>query len=244
MNQAAPPTISIALLGDYQPGYLPHERAMTSLTESWPSVSCTWVPTADLVADAEVVLAGYSGIWAGSGPYRNKAGILNGIRFAREQNLPFLGTCSGFGYTVLEFAQSQFGLTEVYHPAEGVLLEAEQLFLHPLAVCGIGTHEITVRPLPNTLAHRLYQTEEPVQEWSNCSYGIHPEQIERFAKLGLRVAADDETGEAKLLELSQNSLFLAMLYYPQLNATPAHPHPILTAFVEQASRYSSVSNSY
>ncbi len=228
----------IALLGDYRPGYAPHEQAMTSLAHFRPaySVSFDWVPTAQLEVDAASVLTGYAGIWAGSGPYQSKTGILNGIQFAREQNRPFLGTCSGFGYTVLEFALSQFGLTEVYHPTEGLALLPEQLFLHPLAVCGIGTHEIEFCVRPGTQAHRIYSTEESIREYSNCSYGVHPDQIERLARFGLCVGADDETGEVKLLEYVHNDLFLAMLFYPQLNS-PAHsPHPILTAFVQASCR--------
>ena len=225
---------TIALIGDYRAGYLPHEQArveMATLADRYP-LRADWIPTESLAYNAEAVLAGYAGVWAGSGPYLNKAGILNGIQYARQRNLPFLATCSGFGYTVLEFARSQFGMADVYHLKEGLDLPAEQQFLHPLAVCGIGTQAVSFRTLPGTRTHDLYQTNDPITEWSNCSYGIHPDQVARFAELGLQVAALDDAGEVKVVELAQHDLFLAVLFYPQLN--PVQPHPILWAFVEAA----------
>ena len=155
-----------------------------------------------------------------------------------------MGTCSGFGYTVLEFARSQFGVAEVHHPNEGLPLLPHELFLHPLAVCDIGTHEITFTVRPGTLAHEIYQAAGnradnsigPIGELSNCSYGIHPEQVTRFAKNGLHVVADDETGEGKMLEYPKNDLFLAMLFYPHLNSTAEKPHPILQTFLTKAAQ--------
>jgi CTP synthase (UTP-ammonia lyase) len=225
----------IALLGDYRAGYPPHEQAITALAalQTRHPHQADWVPTASLADGADAVLAGYAGVWAGSGPYLSKAGILNGIGYARQRDLPFLGTCSGFGYTVLEFARSQFGLAEVHHPTEKQAVSADVQFLHPLAVCGIGTHEISFRTRPGTKSDQLYRTDAPITEWSNCSYGIHPQQVARFAECGLHVAAADDAGEAKLVELAHNRLFMAMLFYPQLNSV--QPHPILRAFVEAAS---------
>jgi CTP synthase (UTP-ammonia lyase) len=242
MNQP----FAIALLGDYKPTYKPHYEAVAVLTDFQRTVPVefVWIPTAQLTQNADTVLAGFSGIWAGSGPYLSKAGILNGIQFARENNIPFLGTCSGFGYTVLEFARSQFGVADVRHPDEGLPLSPDALFLHPLAVCGIGTHEITFTVRPGTLAHEIYQpsgyrasnSTGPIQELSNCSYGIHPEQVTRFAEHGLHVVADDETGEGKMIEYPENDFFLATLFYPHLNSTAEKPHPILQTFLQRAAQ--------
>ncbi len=234
MNQP----FAIALLGDYKPTYKPHYEAVAVLEEFQRTIafSFVWIPTAQVAENADAVLAGFSGIWAGSGPYLSKTGILNGIQFARTNNIPFLGTCSGFGYTVLEFARSQFGLAEVYHPSEGLPLSPDDLFLHPLAVCGIGTHEINVTVRPGTLAHGIYQRSSPIQELSNCGYGVHPEQVTRFAEHGLHVVADDETGDGKMLEYTKNDLFLAVLFYPQLNSTAEKPHPILQTFLTKAAQ--------
>ena len=164
--------------------------------------------------------------------------MLNGIRFARENNVPFLGTCSGFGYAVLEFARSHFGLETVHHPQEGLTLPEDQLFLDRLASCGLERHAVRFTLVEGTLAHHLYRTSAPVTEQSHCSYGIHPGRIGAFAERGLVVSARDAAGEAKILEYTKNDLFLLMLFYPQLNTRPQNPHPVLTAFLEETSRKS------
>lgn len=242
MNVVLNQPFAIALIGDYKPTYKPHYEAIAVLEDFQRAMpfSFVWIPTAQLAQNADAILADFSGIWAGSGPYLSKAGILNGIQFARQSNIPFLGTCSGFGYTVLEFARSQFRLAEVHHPNEGVPVSPDEMFLHPLAVCGIGTHEITFTVRPGTLAHEIYQTTGnptgPIQELSNCSYGIHPDQVTRFAEHGLRVVADDETGEGKMLEYARNDFFMATLFYPHLNSTAEKPHPILQTFLTKAAQ--------
>lgn len=227
---------SIALLGDYNPVYEPHSKAVEALRGGQLTFqfSFDWIATGRLEERADLALAGYSGIWAGSGPYASKTGVLNGIRYARQNNIPFIGTCSGFGYAVLELGQHLFNLASVNHPQEGVAISAEHLFLEKLTACGLGWQDITLSTVPGTLTQQIYRAANPINERSHCSYGLHPAQADLFAQNGLIVSARDETGEVKMLEYSPNDLFLAMLFYPQLNHTTDRPHPILQAFMQKA----------
>ncbi|GAB3221058.1 glutamine amidotransferase-related protein [Spirosoma arcticum] len=231
---------SIALLGDYNPAYEPHVKAVEVLQQWQLSVpfSFTWIPTAQLVQQPGSVLAHFSGVWAGSGPYKSKTGVLNGIRYARQNNIPFLGTCSGLGYAVLEFGQHLFNLASVNHPDEGVTISTEHLFLEKLTACGLGWQDIAFSTVPGTLTQQIYGAANLVNERSHCSYGLHPAQADVFAQNGMIVSARDATGEVKMLEYSPNGLFLAMLFYPQLNHQPGRPHPILQAFLQKAAETS------
>lgn len=227
---------SIALLGDFRPDYVPHHRAVAVLEqwqETWP-FSFAWIPTAQLEVGAGTVLSKFSGFWAGSGPYRSKTGILNGIQFARETNRPFLGTCSGFGYAVLEFARSQFGLATVHHPDEGLNLPADQQFLDKLAACGLAMHPIEFTVAENTVAHAVYGSVGPFREQSHCSYGLHPAQEAALARRGVVVSGRDAAGEPTIIELATHPLFMAMLFYPQLNSTADRLHPMLDRFLTKA----------
>jgi len=63
-----------------------------------------------LESDAVESLCDFDGLWCVPGsPYRSMNGALNAIRFARENNIPFIGTCSGFQHAVIEYAQ-QIGI--------------------------------------------------------------------------------------------------------------------------------------
>src|ERR1700753_1965944 len=125
----------IAILGNLNPQYEPHYSMNAFFDSQQHAFDYDWVPTEMLTDDAGSILKKYQGIIAGSGPYQCKEGVINGIRYARENNIPFLGTCSGFGYAALEFGQSLFKLDQIYHPYENPDLPPNETFLQQLAFC-------------------------------------------------------------------------------------------------------------
>jgi len=73
-----------------------------------------WVPTEESTPDSRV--AGFDALWCvPASPYRSTEGALRPIRFAREHNVPFLGTCGGFQHAVLEYARNALGWTDASH---------------------------------------------------------------------------------------------------------------------------------
>nr|WP_306220702.1 hypothetical protein [Cohnella sp. WQ 127256] len=72
-----------------------------------------WIPTDTLENDFEHKLAAFQAIWTvPASPYKNMQGALNGIRFAREHNVPFLGTCGGFQHMVMLVAPFTCSVSE------------------------------------------------------------------------------------------------------------------------------------
>jgi CTP synthase (UTP-ammonia lyase) len=189
-----------------------------------------WVATEMLVGDAQSVLQKYQGIIAGSGPYKSKEGVIIGIRYARENNIPFLGTCSGFGYAVLEFGQSTFQLEQVHHPYEGIEMPPGETFLAPLGFCCPEMHTISFKAEAGTLTGRIYGEGAVVYETSHCYYGIKKEMVAVFDKNGFIVSGRDDDGEPKIMEYTKNDFFIITLFLPQLKAGLAEPHPLLAAF--------------
>lgn len=62
-----------------------------------------WLATPSIASgDA---LAEYDAVWVVPGsPYRHPEGAFTAIRYARENSIPFLGTCGGFQHAVIEYA--------------------------------------------------------------------------------------------------------------------------------------------
>ncbi|HEY9516209.1 MAG TPA: hypothetical protein VIQ74_11065, partial [Gemmatimonadaceae bacterium] len=94
-----PPSLHIALVGDYDPAVTAHQaipRALALAAERLGvDVEQHWLPT-DAV-DADDPLAGVDAVWCvPASPYRSADGALRAIRAARESGRPFLGTCAGF----------------------------------------------------------------------------------------------------------------------------------------------------
>src|SRR5688572_22463919 len=114
----------IVLLGDRDPSALTHREIDAALQFLPASLQARWVgtDTADAFRTSEA-----DGVWVVSGsPYRNAAAVYAAITAARTTEQPFLGTCAGFQYAVLEFARNVAGLKSADHaetaPAAGTLV--------------------------------------------------------------------------------------------------------------------------
>src|SRR5512139_1724215 len=107
----------VALIGEYDPAYLPHVATDAAIQHSQAAlgvqVSASWLSTEDI---DEGMFEAFSGIWVAPGsPYRNMAKTLWAIRFARENGVPCLGTCGGFQHIVLEYARNVLGFEDAQH---------------------------------------------------------------------------------------------------------------------------------
>ncbi len=226
----------IGILGNLDETYLPHYKMNSCFTEFQDTFNFTfeWIPTEKLEEFDVAILDSYNGIIAGSGPYNSKEGVINGIKYARENHLPFLGTCSGFGYSVLEFGKALFELETVHHPLEGIQTNENQIFLQPLNACGLDMYPITFTPVLGTLTAGIYSKTPDISELSHCHYGISLEMIKHFESAGFLVAGYDEIGEPKIMEYTKNMFFVIALFYPQLNSNRKNPHPLLESFLQAA----------
>lgn len=229
----------IGILGNFRKDYEPHYEMNNCLRKAQAAYpfDFEWIPTEQLIANATEKLAQYHGIIAGSGPYLSKEGVINGIRYARGKNVPFLGTCSGFGYAVLEFAQSLFGLQTVYHPYEDPQLPVAETFLQPLKYCSKEMQTISFKPVKGTLTDKIYDHTNLVNERSHCIYGVHTQMIAPFAQKGLIVSGRDEHGEPKIMEYTPDNFFIITLFLPQLNREYKSLHPIIGFFLQAAGQF-------
>jgi CTP synthase (UTP-ammonia lyase) len=87
----------IGIIGDYDPEHTAHSEtndAIKSAAErAGIEASHEWVATDTIARDGAGVLGKFDGIWVAPGaPYRNLEGALVGIRYARESDLPLVGT--------------------------------------------------------------------------------------------------------------------------------------------------------
>jgi CTP synthase (UTP-ammonia lyase) len=90
--------ISIGIIGDFDPEKPSHTATNDALRHAADYLSMrintTWIPTPSILTEQGYEsLKLFDGLWAAPGDlYRSMDGFLRGIRFAREQNVPFFGT--------------------------------------------------------------------------------------------------------------------------------------------------------
>ena len=110
--------INIALVGDYNVNVTAHIAIPIAL-------QLAGLALAVIVNDNSLV--GFDGIWCVPGsPYRHMDGALIAIGYARQQGIPFLGTCGGCQHALIEFARHVLGIMDADHaeiaPNAGALL--------------------------------------------------------------------------------------------------------------------------
>ena len=93
--------LKVGIIGDFNPDYYPsHIATNKALLHAAGALSVTveyfWLPTELLdeeSSETSALLSRSDALWCSPGsPYRSMTGALRGIRFAREQGRPFIGT--------------------------------------------------------------------------------------------------------------------------------------------------------
>src|SRR5208282_6192757 len=87
-------------------------------------------------------------------PYKSLDGALAGIRYARENKVPFIGTCGGFQHLVIEYARNVMGFKDAAHAESDPY--ASCLFITPLS-CSLVGKTMEVRVKPGTQAADIYR---------------------------------------------------------------------------------------
>src|SRR5260370_16629708 len=96
----------IGMIGDFNAEVKAHVAIPKALEFAGQTTGCNiaplWIHTSSDSIDSR--LAGFDGLWCvPASPYASMDGALRAIRFARETNRPFLGTCGGFHHPLFEF---------------------------------------------------------------------------------------------------------------------------------------------
>jgi CTP synthase (UTP-ammonia lyase) len=225
------------VIGDRQAGFVPQDAIGTSLEHAagvlgLPDPELRWVATDVLGSEGPEALAGATGVWGGPGAYRSFDGALEGIRWAREAGLPFLGTCAGFQHAVVEFARNVLGHGRAGH-AEYAPPAGTELIIDEL-LCSLVGQTLNVDLSDADLVH-LYGATRAVEQYY-CRFGLDEAWRGALEHAGLRVVGVDAAdGGARILRLTPHRFYVLTLFVPQVSSRPGSPHPLVTGFLAAAS---------
>jgi CTP synthase len=185
------------------------------------------------------LLAKYDGIFIpyGFGP-RGTEGKISAIRYARENDKPFLGVCYGFQLAVIEYARNVCGLTNA--SSAEINPESPHLVINLMpeqrnvrrkgATMRLGAHRILVRK--GTLAYRLYGTEE-ILERHRHRWEVNPDYWQILEKNGLAFSGKSPDGRRmEILELPNKFFFFASQFHGEFKSRPGRPDPEYYGFLK------------
>ena len=227
--------VRIALIGDYSPNIPAHVAIPRALELAASDLGCafemTWIRTdsPDLRKKPLHTLDPYDGIWCVPGsPYASMDGALHAIAFARQQSIPFLGTCGGSQHALIEYARNVLGMAEADHVESNPTSKLP--LIAPLS-CALVEASDTIKLIPGTRIAYLYGKDE-IREQYHCSFGPSLQYQHLFDDGKMRIAGLDNEGQARAFELTTHPFYILTLFQPERSASTNVVHPLIRAFVQ------------
>ena len=168
---------------------------------------------------------------------RGSKGKMAAIRYARENNVPFLGICFGMQLACVEFAKDVLGLqdanTSEFDPqTPNPIIDLLRDQYSGIAMGGtmrLGLYDCGIKK--DTLAYECYQSTE-VQERHRHRYEFNNKYRASFEKAGMVFSGvNPQQNLVEIVELPQNDFFIASQFHPEFTSRPLHPNPLFREFI-------------
>ena len=225
-------TLRVGLIGDRDDNItahraIPRALALASARLARP-IDTHWLAT-DSLPDAGI--ARFDALWCVPGsPYRDMEAVLRSIRVAREERIPFLGTCGGFQHAVIEYARNVLGWADAEH---GETAPDAARPVVSLLACALVEAVDDVTLVPGSRIAKAYGRER-ASEGYRCRFGLNPAFREQLVGGALRASAFDRDGEVRAVEISDHPFFICTLFQPERAALRDELPPVVLALMQAA----------
>jgi CTP synthase len=185
---------------------------------------------------------------------RGVEGMIKTVQFARENRIPYLGICLGLQIAVIEYARHKAKITDANstefdaHTANPVIAMVTEWmtdtglkeFRNANSNLG-GTMRLGAQPCQleaGSLAEKIYG-KQTISERHRHRYEVNEKLLPQLEKVGLKISARSLNGSlVEMLELPDHPWFVACQFHPEFLSTPRDGHPLFSAFIKAALKYS------
>ena len=184
--------------------------------------------------DGIIVPGGFGG--------RGIEGKIQTVKYARENNIPFLGICLGMQMAVVEFARDVLNIKDanslefdektknpVIH-----IMESQKNITKKGGTMRLGAYPCILKK--SSLASKLYKTEE-ISERHRHRYEFNNEYRKIMEDNGMTFSGTSPDGElVEIIELKKHPYFIASQFHPELKSRPDKPHPLFVGLLKAATK--------
>ena len=235
--------VSIAVVGKYADlpdSYISVKEALyhAALYDD-RDVEVAWVRAEQVErSSAEALLGSAHGIVVpgGFGP-RGSEGMIEAVRYARENSVPYLGLCLGMQMMVVEYARDVLHL----EGANSTEFDNET----PYPVIDLMPDQRGVRDMGGTMRLGLYPCrlvkgsraakaygEDEVSERHRHRYEFNNDYLELLAKAGLKASGISPDGTlVEISEVVDHPFMVGVQFHPEFRSRPERPHPLFRQFM-------------
>ncbi len=233
--------------------YVEYEDSYKSINEAFVHagiannvhVKVDWVDSGKITREnAHAHLSRYSGILipGGFGP-RGVEGMIEAVRYARENNVPYFGICLGLHSAVIEFARNVCGLSSSHssefdqdtndHVID--LLPEQSEIVRKGGTMRLGSWPCRLKE--DSLARRIYGVED-IDERHRHRYEVNNRYVELFQEKGLVLSGMSPDRQlVEMIELRDHPWFVACQFHPEFKSRLTRPHPLFREFIRAAMEY-------
>ena len=239
-------TVTIALVGKYMQlhdAYLSVAEALRHAGYACGAqVEIRWIDS-ETVTDENVsaILAGCDGLIVPGGfGSRGVEGMIAAARWAREQDIPYLGICLGMQVAVIEFARHVCGLSgadsgefNADSPDKVIdFLPDQSDTVSKGGTLRLGAWPCRIEPGSRMAACYGY---ELISERHRHRYEFNNDYRDLLSGAGLRLCGLSPDGHiVEAVELSDRRFFVGVQFHPEFRSRPNRPHPLFLGLTEAA----------
>jgi CTP synthase len=240
--------VSIGIVGkyvEYEDSYKSLKEALVHGALAYDlKLRVTWIEAEGLESkhpgdrQYEEQLAGFDGILVPGGfGKRGIEGMLNAIRYARENRVPYFGICLGMQTACIEFARNVCGLagasSSEFDPATPHRIIFKLRELTGVEEMG-GTMRLGAWPCvltENSIAGRAYGVTQ-ISERHRHRYEFNREYEALLTGAGLHITGTTpDATYVEIVEIPDHPFFLGCQFHPEFKSKPLEPHPLFQAFI-------------
>jgi len=220
----------------------------------------SWISTDEIEKNGTKILKGYDAILVPQGwGSRGVEGKLDTVKYARENNIPYLGLCFGMQMATIEFARNVVGLKgansvesdpKTKYPVVHIMAEQKKyLAQHQYGgTIRLGSWPCKVKE--GSLLDKAYKQfgnkpneiiDQIIEERHRHRYEFNNDYRELLEKSGLIISGTSPDGKlVESIELSTkiHPFFMATQFHPEYKSRPLSPHPIFVSFLQAISKNS------
>ena len=163
--------------------------------------------------------------------------MITTARYAREQNIPYLGICLGMQVAVIEFARNVCGLSDASSGELDPTSKNKVIDFLPDQNDNVskgGTLRLGAYPCRIAAGSRMAACygQALIQERHRHRYEFNNDYREILAGHGLRLCGQSPDGHiVEAVEISEHHFFIGVQFHPEFKSRPNRPHPLFTGLI-------------
>jgi CTP synthase len=247
--------VRVAMVGKYvdlQDAYKSlNEALLHAGLQTLTNVKIEYFDAEDIERNGTAALQGMNAILVPGGfGDRGVEGKITAVRYARENNIPFLGICLGMHVALVEYARNVCGLagadsTEMNpstpHPIVALITEwlnadGSSVQRDESSDKG-GTMRLGAQPCHLEAGSKVREIygKDVIAERHRHRYEVNNNYLGQLQAAGMRIAGwSADHSLVEMIELPAHPWFVACQFHPEFTSRPRGGHPLFTSFIAAA----------